>query len=109
MDCKGCGKCCILVDPALDVQIYQEDVNSALKDKIEFRRGYKNVMTWWMKRNSDGSCVALDPITMQCTIYDFRPKECIEFSQNDPLCNRILMIDSVLKEAHWIEKFMRYL
>ena len=43
-----------------------------------------------LDQHSDGACVALDPTTRLCTIYDRRPRTCREFNRGEPLCRRIL-------------------
>ncbi len=43
-----------------------------------------------MDQRSDGACVALDPATLLCTIYDDRPQTCRDFTRGESLCRRIL-------------------
>lgn len=43
-----------------------------------------------MDQQGDGACVALDPITKFCTIYDARPQTCREFNRGETLCRRTL-------------------
>jgi Fe-S-cluster containining protein len=43
-----------------------------------------------MDQQSDGACVALDPVTKLCTIYEIRPQVCRDFTQGEPLCRKIL-------------------
>lgn len=43
-----------------------------------------------MDQRGDGACVALDPATRLCTIYEIRPLTCREFARGDTLCRRIL-------------------
>jgi uncharacterized protein len=85
MKCIGCGRCCLLLDPYLDVELtFLDDV------PLYMIRTDKNGMRW-MRRNDDGwgSCIALDLDNMVCTIYNNRPRECREFDQDHPLCKRI--------------------
>lgn len=88
MNCKGCGKCCWLVDPYLDVQIKPSEVIAG--DLTEERYGYGNEYGVWMKRRLNGSCVALDLETNLCMIYENRPIECREFGIDHEVCRRIL-------------------
>jgi Fe-S-cluster containining protein len=43
-----------------------------------------------MDQHSDGACVALDPATSLCTIYDSRPQTCRDFARGGGLCRQIL-------------------
>jgi Fe-S-cluster containining protein len=43
-----------------------------------------------LEQRGNGACVALDPATRLCTIYESRPRTCREFERGDPLCRRIL-------------------
>ena len=43
-----------------------------------------------MEQHGDGACVALDPVTRLCTIYECRPLTCREFNRGETLCRRIL-------------------
>jgi Fe-S-cluster containining protein len=43
-----------------------------------------------MDQHSDGACVALDPATHLCTIYDRRPQTCRDFKRGENLCRNIL-------------------
>ena len=68
--CAGCGKCCHLVvelAPGLD------DVPEEL---VVEREG-----VLCMDQQNDGACVALDPETRLCTIYDRRPQVCRQFDR----------------------------
>jgi Fe-S-cluster containining protein len=76
--CKGCGECCKMKDPFLDVELKEGDnIPSHLIDE----RGF-------MKRKENGDCIALDNDI--CSIYEIRPKECREFKRGCELCIRIL-------------------
>lgn len=87
-NCKGCGKCCYKTIPFLDVEIMYND---AVPDiYVETREGgIGNILTRWMKRREDGSCIALDTKTNLCTIYEKRPTECRDFNQSHPLCKKL--------------------
>lgn len=43
-----------------------------------------------MDQRGDGACVALDPVTRLCTIYEERPRVCREFARGSDLCRKIL-------------------
>ena len=43
-----------------------------------------------MEQRGDGACVALDPVTKLCTIYDNRPSVCREFERGGELCRKVL-------------------
>lgn len=44
----------------------------------------------FLDQRGDGACVALDPETKLCTIYDTRPQTCRDFNRGEPLCRRTL-------------------
>jgi Fe-S-cluster containining protein len=85
MDCYGCGKCCYKVIKYLDVELFKKDLENIPINLREFRNN-----AWWMKRKSSNACIALNEKTKLCTIYSKRPKECRDFNQNHPVCNKIL-------------------
>jgi uncharacterized protein len=41
-----------------------------------------------MDQRGDGSCIALDPETQLCTIYERRPQVCRDFKRAESLCRR---------------------
>lgn len=43
-----------------------------------------------MDQRADGACVALDPVTRLCTLYDQRPLTCREFDRGTALCHQAL-------------------
>ncbi len=43
-----------------------------------------------MEQRGDGACIALDPLTRLCTIYENRPQTCRNFERGGELCRRIL-------------------
>jgi len=43
-----------------------------------------------MEQRGDGACVALDPVTKLCTIYDVRPGVCRDFDRGGELCVKVL-------------------
>jgi uncharacterized protein len=46
-----------------------------------------------MDQHGNGACVALDPVTRLCTIYDERPRTCRDFNRGESLCRLILAPD----------------
>jgi len=74
--CAGCGKCChLLVDlgPLDDVPA----------EYVVEHDGFR-----CMDQQGDGACVALDPETQLCTIYERRPQVCRDFARGTSLCRR---------------------
>lgn len=43
-----------------------------------------------MDQLGNGACVALDPNTHLCTIYESRPQTCRDFNRGESLCRQIL-------------------
>lgn len=43
-----------------------------------------------MDQRGNGACVALDPVTLLCTIYEQRPQTCRDFARGSGICRRIL-------------------
>jgi Fe-S-cluster containining protein len=43
-----------------------------------------------MDQRGNGACVALDPVTQLCTIYEHRPQTCRDFNRGGDLCRRTL-------------------
>jgi len=75
--CAGCGSCCHLVvelTPGID------DVPEEL---VVEREGVR-----CMDQRGSGACMALDPFTRLCTIYERRPKTCRDFNRGEPLCRK---------------------
>ena len=75
--CAGCGKCCHLL---VELAAGQDHVPE------EFVVEHDGVRC--MDQHGDGACVALDPITQLCTIYDRRPQVCRDFKRAESLCRR---------------------
>lgn len=44
-----------------------------------------------MEQRGDGACVALDPRTKLCTIYESRPQVCRDFERGSGLCRDVLV------------------
>lgn len=45
-----------------------------------------------MDQRGNGACIALDPVTLLCTIYADRPQTCRDFNRGEPLCRQILQM-----------------
>jgi len=76
--CAGCGRCCHLV-----VELRSgDDVPEELVVEHEGVR--------CLDQRGDGACVALDPATRLCTIYERRPETCRQFERGSGLCRSIL-------------------
>jgi Fe-S-cluster containining protein len=43
-----------------------------------------------MDQRGDGACVALDPATLLCTLYETRPQTCRDFNRGEALCLKVL-------------------
>ncbi len=43
-----------------------------------------------MDQHSDGACIALDPLTRLCSIYETRPQTCRDFNRGEALCREVL-------------------
>jgi uncharacterized protein len=43
-----------------------------------------------LDQHGDGACVALDPATRLCTIYERRPQVCRQFDRGSGLCRGVL-------------------
>ena len=78
--CAGCGKCCHLLVELVDLV---DDVPEAFVVEHDGVR--------CMDQESDGACVALDPTTQLCTIYERRPQVCRDFNRGDSLCLRAVL------------------
>ncbi|MSU66123.1 MAG: YkgJ family cysteine cluster protein [Opitutus sp.] len=78
--CAGCGRCCHLVVEL--VEGVDDAVPAALVVEHDGVR--------CMDQRGDGACVALDPVTRLCTIYEERPRTCREFARGSELCRQIL-------------------
>jgi Fe-S-cluster containining protein len=77
-ECAGCGRCCHLVVELRDGDWVPEPL-------VAEHYGAR-----CMDQHGDGACVALDPVTRLCTIYDIRPLTCRVFTRGELLCRRIL-------------------
>lgn len=45
----------------------------------------------FMDQRGDGACVALDPVSRLCTIYEIRPAVCRQFDRGSALCRSVLV------------------
>ncbi|MBA4137294.1 MAG: hypothetical protein C0518_08265 [Opitutus sp.] len=76
--CAGCGSCCHLV------------VELRAGDDVPEEFVVEHAGARCMDQRGDGACVALDPTTRLCTIYDRRPQTCRDFSRGTALCRTAL-------------------
>ncbi len=76
--CAGCGRCCHLVVELRPGDIVPEEL-------VAVHAGVR-----CMDQHGDGACVALDPATRLCTIYETRPQTCRDFTRGEALCRKIL-------------------
>jgi Fe-S-cluster containining protein len=85
--CAGCGKCChLLVELVPGVDDVPEEL-------VVEHSGVR-----CMDQQGDGACVALDPETLLCTIYERRPQVCRDFARGSGLCRKILVGRHTLME-----------
>jgi len=89
MDCRGCGKCCILSHPYLDVKVVKDDETPG--ELTEYREWFGDAaeVGFWMRRKKNGECIAFDSAKRECKIYSVRPEECRAFTQAHPLCKEL--------------------
>jgi hypothetical protein len=77
--CAGCARCCHLV---VELTPGVDDVPE------EFVVEHSGVRC--LDQHGDGACVALDPSTRLCTIYERRPAVCRSFARGSALCRSVL-------------------
>ena len=75
--CTSCGNCCHLL---VELAAQGDDVPE------EFVVEHSGVRC--MDQRGDGACIALDPVTRLCTIYERRPQVCRDFQRGEALCRR---------------------
>jgi Fe-S-cluster containining protein len=73
--CAGCGICCHLV------VVLNPETDNIREDYVVEHGGVR-----CMDQRGDGACVALDPETNLCTIYEARPEVCRQFNRGESLC-----------------------
>ncbi|MDB6168897.1 MAG: hypothetical protein JWM88_1761 [Verrucomicrobia bacterium] len=78
-ECAGCGRCCRLVAELTDLDTGVPEELVVEHDGVRC-----------MEQRGDGACVALDPITRLCSIYDHRPQVCRDFKRGESLCRRVI-------------------
>ena len=76
--CAGCGRCCHLV------------VSLRAHDRVPEEFVVERYGERCMDQRGDGACIALDPVTKLCTIYDGRPQTCRDFGRGNPRCRLIM-------------------
>ena len=75
--CAGCGRCCHLT---VELRPGDEAVPA------EYQIWHDGVAC--MDQRGDGACVALDPATFLCTIYELRPQTCRDFTRGTERCRQ---------------------
>jgi hypothetical protein len=76
--CAGCGRCCHLV------------VALQPGDRVPEELVVEHDGVRCLEQRGDGACVALDPLTQLCTIYESRPQTCRDFARGSNPCRGIL-------------------
>lgn len=76
--CAGCGKCCHLL------------VELAPGDDVPEHLIVEHSGVRCLDQQGDGACMALDPETRLCTIYEQRPQVCRDFARGESLCRQIV-------------------
>lgn len=77
--CTSCGRCCYqVVELIAGVDVVAESM-------VVEHDGQR-----CMEQRGDGACVALDPVTKLCTIYESRPSVCRAFDRGGELCVKVL-------------------
>lgn len=82
--CAGCGRCCHLVvelDP---------DTDQVPESLVVEHNGVR-----CLDQQGDGACIALDPLTRLCTIYEIRPQVCRDFERGGALCRQVLRLPAL--------------
>ncbi len=78
--CAGCGRCCYLV-----VELISGVDDDVPEDLVVEHEGVR-----CMEQLGDGACVALDPVTLLCTIYERRPDTCRRLQRAGSVCRMAL-------------------
>lgn len=95
--CRSCGKCCWLL-VVLDDEDMVRIKNADLAHLIERHYGvFEGSVSgellkdpWVLKRMEKGRCIALDPLTHCCTVYEHRPNICRDVEPCGEMCRDIL-------------------
>ncbi len=77
--CAGCGVCCHLL-----VELTAED-HEVPEELVVEHAGVR-----CLEQQGDGACIALDPDTRLCTIYERRPQICRTFERGSGLCRTVI-------------------
>lgn len=78
--CAGCGQCCHLLVELVPL------VDDVPEEYVVEHEGVR-----CMDQHGDGACVALDPVSRLCTIYERRPQVCRDFKRAEALCRRAVL------------------
>lgn len=78
--CAGCGSCCHL---SVELIAGVDDVPEAFVVEHDGVR--------CMEQRGNGACMALDPVSQLCTIYDRRPQTCRIFARGTQGCRKALL------------------
>ena len=78
--CAGCGRCCHLV-----VELAPGD-HAVPEEFVVEREGAR-----CMDQRGNGACMALDPATNLCTIYELRPQVCRDFARGSAICQNLVL------------------
>lgn len=85
--CAGCGCCCRLV---VELVPGVDDVPEELVVEHDGVR--------CMDQRGNGTCMALDPLTRLCTIYERRPTVCRLFERSQSACRKAI---AMALKASW--------
>ena len=75
--CAGCGSCCRLVVELLP------GIDDVPEELVVEHDGVR-----CMEQSGNGTCMALDPFTRLCSIYERRPTACRVFERASPPCRK---------------------
>jgi Fe-S-cluster containining protein len=79
-ECAGCGRCCHLV----------VELVAGVDDDVPEHFVVEHDGLRCMEQFGDGACVALDPVTRLCSIYERRPEACRRLKRAESLCRMAL-------------------
>ena len=80
-ECAGCARCCHLV----------VELIAGVDDDVPERFVVEHEGIRCMEQCGDGACIALDPVTRLCTIYERRPEMCRKLKRAESLCRMALV------------------